>query len=283
MKAIVFGGSGFLGSHVVDELINRGHDVTIFDSKPSKYHPKTIVGDVLDYDSVVNSVKGQDIVYNFIANADIDTINPIDTLTTNVIGNAYILNAACNNGVKRFVFASSIYVFSNKGSFYSSSKRCCEDIIKDYWEEYKLPYTIIRYGSLYGPRANNFNWIHRAIKQALTENKITRKGDGEELREYIYVKDAASLSVDILSPEFENNCVNITGNQQLKIKDLHTMIKEIINKDITLEYLSADDWKSHYEITPYVFKPQVAKKLTSNQYHDLGQGLLECIAEAING
>ena len=282
MKAIVFGGSGFLGSHVVDALIRRGHEVTIFDSRPSKYYSKTIVGDVLDYDSVEQSIKGQDIVYNFIANADIDTINPIDTLTTNVIGNAYILNASCNSNVKRYVFASSIYVYSNKGSFYSSSKRCCEDIIKDYENEYHLPFTIVRYGSLYGPRANEFNWIHRAIKQAITENKITRKGDGEELREYIYVKDAASLSVDILSDEFRNESVNITGNQQLKIKDLHTMIKEMLNKDITLEYVPATDWKSHYEITPYVFKPQVAKKLTSNQYHDLGQGLLECIEEVAN-
>ena len=102
------------------------------------------------------------------------------------------------------------------------------------------------------------------------------------MREYIYVQDAASLSVDILSDEFRNESVNITGNQQLKIKDLHTMIKEMLNKDITLEYVPATDWKSHYEITPYVFKPQVAKKLTSNQYHDLGQGLLECIAEVAN-
>lgn len=283
MNVVVFGGSGFLGSHVADELTKRGHSVTIFDSLKSKYQNLTIqqmvVGDILDYELLEKTIAGADIVYNFIASADIDTVDPLQTITTNILGNSYILNLCCVYGVKRFVFASSIYVYSNKGSFYSSSKRACEDIITDYSNEYKLPYTIIRYGSLYGPRANQFNWIHKAIRQALTENKITRKGDGEELREYIYVKDAASLSVDILSKEFENQCVNITGNQQLKIKDLHTMIKEIINKDITLEYIPAIDWKSHYEITPYVFKPQVAKKLTSNQYHDLGQGLLECIEE----
>jgi len=282
MKAIVFGGSGFIGSHVADELTKRNYDVTIFDSISSKYlQPKQqmVVGDILDYDLVTKSIKGQDVVYNFVANADIDTINPIETLMTNVMGNAYIINAACNSNVKRFIFASSIYVYSNKGAFYGSSKRCCEDVVKDYHDEYEIPFTIIRYGSLYGPRANYHNWIHKVIKQALTENKITRKGDGEELREYIYVKDAASLSVDILRPEFENQSVNITGNQQLKIKDLHVMIKEILNKDIKLEYLPTTDWGSHYEITPYIFKPQVAKKLTSNQYHDLGQGLLECMEE----
>jgi len=283
MKAVVFGGAGFLGSHVVDELRKRGHEVVVYDSKPSLYTSSNmVVGDVLDYDKILSVIEGADIVYNFIASADIDTIDPLATLTTNVMGNAYILNACCTRDVKRFVFASSIYVYSNKGSFYSSSKRACEDIIQDYSNEYKLPYTILRYGSLYGPRANQFNWIRKAIKQALTENKITRKGDGEELREYIYVKDAASLSVDILAPEFENQCVNITGNQQLRIKDLHIMIKEILGKDIKLEFGPPTDWASHYEITPYSFKPQVAKKLTSNQYHDLGQGLLECIEEISN-
>lgn len=282
MKTIVFGGSGFLGSHVADELIKHNYDVTIFDSVPSPYKQPSqqlIIGNVLDYDLVNNSIKGQDIVYNFIASADIDTIHPIETVTTNILGNTYILSGCCNNNIKRFVFASSIYVYSDKGSFYASSKRACEDLIQDYNNEYHLPYTILRYGSLYGPRANKHNWIKKAITQALRENKITRKGDGEELREYINVKDAACLSVDILKPEFENQAVNITGNQQLKIKDLHIMIKEILNKDIKLEYISSTDWKSHYEITPYIFKPQLAKKLTSNQYYDFGQGLLECIEE----
>jgi len=137
----------------------------------------------------------------------------------------------------------------------------------------------LRYGSLYGPRANKFNWVYKAIKQALTENKITRKGSGEELREYVHVKDAAELSCNILSEEYKNKCVTITGNQQRKIRDLHIMIKEILNKDIKIEYQPATDWSSHYEITPYTFKPQEAKNLTSNQYCDLGAGLLECITE----
>jgi UDP-glucose 4-epimerase len=151
--------------------------------------------------------------------------------------------------------------------------------VNDYHNEYGIPYTILRYGSLYGSRANEHNWIRRIITQALKENKITRLGDGEEIREYINVHDAASLSVDILKPEFENQSIIITGNQQLKIKDLHIMVKEILNKDITLEYIPTKESKSHYNITPYTFKPQSAKKLTTNQSYDLGLGLLECIEE----
>jgi len=282
MRIVIFGGSGFLGSHVCDELTRQNHNVVIYDTVQSPYlqsNQQIIIGDILDYYKVNEVIKGADIVYNFSAVADIDKLDPLKTISTNVLGNSYILNACCHHNIKRFVYASSIYVYSNHGSFYASSKRACEDIIQDYNKEYKLPYTILRYGSLYGPRANKFNWIYKAIKQALTENKIVRKGDGEEIREYINVKDAASLSVDILANEYQNKCINITGNRQLKIKDLHTMICEIINKDIKIEYQPATDWKSHYEITPYTFKPQEAKNLTSNQYKDMGQGLLECIQE----
>ena len=60
------------------------------------------------------------------------------------------------------------------------------------------------------------------------------------------------------------------------------MIKEILNKDIKLDYIPATDWKSHYDITPYTFKPQKAQKLTLNKYHDMGSGLLECIEEIYN-
>ena len=282
IKVCTFGGSGFLGSHVSDVLTKRGFDVTIYDTVQSPYlqsNQQMVIGYVLDYYKVNDVIKCADIVYNFSAVADIDKVDPLKTISTNILGNSYILNACCNHNIKRFVFASSIYVNSNHGSFYASSKRACEDFIHDYNKEYKLPYTILRYGSIYGPRANKFNWIRKAIKQALTENKIVRKGDGEEIREYIHVKDAASLSVDILSNEYINKCITITGNQQLKVKDLHIMIKEILNKDIKLEYVPATDWRSHYDITPYTFKTQETKNLTSNQYKDMGSGLLECIQE----
>lgn len=282
MKIVVFGGSGFVGSHVADELTSRGHDVTLFDSiwSPYKQDNQTmVVADICDYQNVFDVIKGSDIVYNFAADADIDNKTPLLTLQTNIMGNVNIVDSCFKCNVKRFVFASTVYVNSKYGSFYATSKKASELIIKDYNDTFKLPYTILRYGSLYGPRANKFNWIYKAIHQALTENKITRKGDGEELREYIHVKDAAKLSVDILDNKYKNHCITITGNQQLKIKDLHVMIKEIINKDIKLEYTSATDWKSHYEITPYTFQPQTSKKLVSNEYYDLGAGLLECINE----
>ena len=286
MKAVIFGGSGFLGSHIADTLTKEGYDVTIFDTQKSKYlqeKQKMIVGDILDQKAVEKAIKGCDVVYHFAALADIEAahLEPLKTVKYNILGTTIILEACRKYKVKRFVFASTIYVYSDAGSFYRSSKQACELIIENYKEVFDLPYTILRYGSLYGPRADEKNWIHRVLKQAIADGKITRYGDGEEIREYIHVEDAAKLSVDILSKEFENENVIITGNQPMKIKDLLIMIKEILGNKIELEFLPTES-SIHYEITPYCFKPRVAKKLVGSQFYDFGQGILECLAELNN-
>jgi UDP-glucose 4-epimerase len=283
MNVLVIGGSGFLGSHTADALSDAGHNVKIFDILKSPYlqnNQEMIVGDILDKKAIDEAVKQCDIVYNFAGMTDIDEAysGPIVTIEKNIMGNTIVLEACRSNNVKRFVFASTIYVYSKAGSFYRSSKQACELIIENYNESFNLPYTILRYGSLYGPRAKDNNWIHRILKQALTEGKITRHGDGEEIREYIHVKDAAKLSVNILSKEFENRSVTITGNQPMKIKDLHIMVKEILDNKIKLEYLP-DVSNTHYEITPYSYNPKIAQKLVSNEFHDMGQGIIECLEE----
>lgn len=281
MKAVVFGGSGFLGSHVADALTGAGHEVTVFDLKPSAYllpSQKMVVGDIMDDSRVTGCLKGVDAVYNFAGLADIEEASkkPLDTVKFNVLGNTMLLECSRKVGVKRFIYASTLYVYSKSGSFYRSSKQACELIIDNYSETFGLPYTILRYGSLYGPRSDNRNWIHRTLKQALTEGKITRHGDGEEIREYIHVKDAATCSVEILSDEFKNQTVIITGFQQIKIKELMLMIKEMLENKISLEFLPPTE-TYHYEITPYTFAPRVGKRLVSKSYHDLGQGIMECL------
>jgi len=281
VKVVVFGGSGFVGSHVADILTEKGHEVTIFDLHPSEYlkkGQKMLVGDILDEKAVDRAVDGADVVYNFAGIADIDeaSIKPIETIKSNILGNTVILEACRRHKVKRFVFASSVYVYSGAGSFYRSSKQACELITENYNEKYGLPFTILRYGSLYGPRADERNWVYQILKQAVAEGKITRLGDGEELREYIHVQDAARCSVEILSPEFENQYVIITGSQQMKVKDLMIMIKEMLNNKIELEFVPTES-TIHYEITPYSFNPKVAKKFVSNYYIDLGQGILDLL------
>lgn len=216
MKAIVFGGAGFLGSHVADALTKAGYETTVFDIIESPYLQKgqqMIMGSILDKEAVESAVAGHKIVYNFAGIADIDEAHrkPIETIENNVLGTVIILESCRKKKVQRFVFASTVYVYSEAGSFYRSSKQACELLIEDYHKVFGLPYTILRYGSLYGPRSDERNYVYKILKQAITEGKIISFGESNDLRDYIHIEDAARFSVNILSKEFENQHVIITG------------------------------------------------------------------------
>jgi UDP-glucose 4-epimerase len=286
MNIIVFGGSGFLGSHVADALTAAGHTVTIFDWRQSEFLKPTqrmVIGDILSEEVVRQAMQGQEVVYNFAGLADIDETRgkPIETVKYNVLGNTILLEAAREAEVKRFVYASTVYVYSNSGSFYRCSKCACELYIETFQSQYNLDYTILRYGTLYGTRANQRNSIYRFLNQAMTNGKITYPGDGNEVREYINVLDAAQASTEILTDEFKNQQVIFTGHYPMKVNDLLMMIKEILKKDITIEYIEprSADPMDHYSITPYTFIPKLGRKYIKHYYVDMGQGLLLCMQE----
>ncbi len=282
-KILVTGSSGFLGSHIADALDDAGYKVTLFDLNKSQYKRKSqdeIIGNILDYKDVLDAISGHDVVYHFAAQADIETSgrDPSETIKANIIGTQNVIQAALDNKVKRILFASTIYVYSELGSFYRVSKQACEKILEEYKKEFGLEYTILRYGSLYGPRANYFNSITNMLTQALIENKIVRRGDGKEIREYIHVKDASELSVKALKSNFANKHLIITGNQKIRVKDLLNMIREIFQGGIDISF-GQEEELHHYQITPYAYKPEIAKKLTPVNHYDLGQGILDLLYE----
>ncbi|WP_345980677.1 NAD(P)-dependent oxidoreductase [Sulfurimonas sp. HSL3-2] len=284
-KVIVFGGSGFLGSYVADELTRKNYDVTIADINKSDYiqnNQKFESINILDIESIIELIKDADVVYNFVAIANLDAAihDPINTISINVIGNLNILEACRRNGnIKRFIYASSAYALSNEGSFYGISKQSSEKLTEEYYKRYGLKYTVIRYGSLYGERASHNNYIYNLLYDAIHSGELLYKGDGEDLREYIHAADAAKLSVDILEDDqYENEHIILTGMEKLKRIELLTMINEIMQNKLSIKQIS-DDNMGHYRITPYTFHPTTAKKLVANPYIDLGQGLLECIQE----
>lgn len=282
-SAIVFGGAGFLGSHVADSLTKQGYMVSIFDIKETPYlqeNQKMIVGDIMDIDFLDEVIKGNEIVYNFAGIADIDECHsrPLDTIKYNILGNAHILQSAIKNEVKKFLFASSAYVYSSSGSFYRISKQSSELFIESFTQGNDMDYTILRYGSLYGDRADNRNSLQRILESALTKRKIDYYGDGSETREYIHVKDAADLSVESLDEKYSNQILMLTGTKSVKYRDLLAMVKEMFSDDLEI-IMHPKKSKTHFKMSPYSFNPKMAKKLTSNPHIDLGQGLLDLISE----
>lgn len=283
-KVVVFGGSGFLGSYVADELTRRGYEVLVADVKDSPYLTKGqsfLSCDITDSVAVAKAVEGTAYVYNFAGLADIDeSIDlPRKTMEQNVVGNVNVLEACRNAEIERFVYASSAYAFSNKGSFYGISKLASEKIVEEYKARFGMPFTIIRYGSLYGERADHHNGVYRLLREAIETRAIRHPGDGEEYREYIHASDAARLSVDIIEDaQFVDQHLILTGVERLRKKDLFRMIQEILNDEISVTF-SGKSIEGHYQVTPYSYHPNVARKLVSNTFIDLGQGLVSCVKQ----
>ena len=283
MKITVFGGSGFLGSHICDKLSGAGHDVTIVDVRPSPWlrdDQTMLVGSILDEDCVRTAVQGADVVFNYAGIADIGEANsrPVDTARLNVVGNVMALEACRQAGTRRYIFASSLYVYGKSGGFYRCSKQACEIYIENYQAMHGLPYTILRYGSLYGPRADTRNAIHRFVYEALTSGSITYYGAPTALREYVHVDDASSATLQILEPEFANQNIIISGNQPMRVGDLFTMIGEMLGKELQINYQN-DPNSGHYQVTPYAFMPKMGRKLVPPLTVDLGQGILRIMEE----
>ena len=283
-KILVFGGFGFLGYYLVHELLNRGYQVTVADiheNEKLQGKIKYIRCDIKSKENVENVFKNKqfDVVYNLAGFANLDTAikYPIETIQLNVIGNMHILEECVKNNVSRFVYASSAYAMSNKGSFYGISKLASEKIVEEYLKKYSLPFTILRYGSVYSERSYDNNYIYNLVKTAVLEGEINHNGDGNELREYIHAADASKLSVDVIeSEDFKNLHVILTGNERMKRSDLFNMVKEILNDQVEIKYKN-DGYHNHYNFTPYSFEPSVSRKLSANPHIDMGQGLLECV------
>lgn len=280
---LVLGGSGFLGSHVADALTLSGYRVRVFDAKPSPYlrsEQEMVTGDVLDADAVMAAAEGARYVYNFAGLADLEDARnrPLETAKLNVLGTVHALEAARVHKAERFIFASSVYVYSDTGSFYRASKQSAERFVETYQERFGLDYTVVRYGSLYGRRADERNAIYRFLEQALADGQITFTGSADAQREYIHVEDAARLSVQVLQTAYCNRHLVLTGQERFAVRDIMKMISEIMPHDVELRFEDGGP-KGHYEMTPYAFNPRVGHKLVANDFVDIGQGLLDCLRE----
>lgn len=277
------GGAGFLGSHIVDVLVERGHQVTIFDRVSSRWAAKEvrcIVGDLLDPRAVSDAVAGQDAVYHLGGFADLNAakVRPLETVMANVVGTTHVLEAMRIQHVSRFLFASTAYVYSREGGFYRCSKQACEGYIEEYGRTFGLQATVIRYGSLYGPRADASNGVYRLLRTAMSEGRLTYAGAPDDIREYIHVEDAAHLSADVLDTAYVGQHVMLTGSSQTRAADLFKMFQEILGYRVEVEYRQLDG-SGHYAVTPYAYTPRPGRKLVTSHFIDMGQGLLRMVEE----
>jgi UDP-glucose 4-epimerase len=195
----------------------------------------------------------------------------------NVLGNINILDGCVKARVSRFVYASSAYAMSDKGSIYGISKLTSEKIVEEYAIKYGQAFTILRYGSVYSEESFDNNYIYNLVETAIRTGRIEHPGDGSEIREYIHASDAAKLSVDVIEDEaYKNIHVIFTGTEKMRRVELFEMINEILGNRVEIG-LKKNGYNHHYRFTPYSYTPTISKKLVANPHVDMGQGLVECI------
>ena len=282
-KALVIGGSGFIGSYVCQELSERGYDVVIADIEKNqnltKFH--FIHCDISSKKDIKNLFKNQfEFVFHLAGFASLkDAVkDPVKTIELNILSTTLVLEQCVSTNIKHFVYASSAYASSSKGSFYGISKLASEKIIEEFNSKFNLNYTILRYGSVYSEVSFYNNYLFKLVEKAIQDKKIVHNSDGEEKREYIHCSDVSKLTVDVIeNKDFINQCFILTGIEQLKRKEIFEMIKEISGERIDIQLQNESGANNNYRLTPYSFNPSRAKKLISNPQIDLGQGILDII------
>ncbi len=278
---LVTGAAGFLGSHVADFLTFKKNTVILFDKKKSKYkkqNQKMIVGNINKLKDLQKALKKVNTVFHFAASADLNYSNetPFETIESNIIGTINVLKSCLKNRVKKIVFASSIYARSEQGGIYSTSKLSSEMIIEKICKKFGLKYVILRFGTIYGERANSFNTVQNYINKAKVNKKISRESKGNEVRSYIHVKDVARITYKSLNKVYENNYYNIFGNKKILVKNLLNRIKKYVPK-LKIKYSKKDNRKYNYKINPFTYKIREGKNLKLKKYISLDEGIKKLV------
>jgi UDP-glucose 4-epimerase len=246
LRVLVTGGSGFIGSHVVDRLRARGHDPVIYDLRPSPWHEpgsvEEVLGSITDREALERALHSCDAVAHLAAVADVNDVHasPEDAERVNARGTVAVLEAARRAGVKRIVYASTIWVYSDceqeavdeetllpaPSHLYTSTKLAGELYCKAYQELYGIDYTILRFGIPYGPRAREAAVIPAFVGKALRGEPLTLAGDGSQSRRFVYVEDLADGVALGLDEVAANRVYNLASEENVTIKEIAEAVKE---------------------------------------------------------
>lgn len=251
MRILVTGGAGFIGSHIVDALIDRGHRVTVLDDLSSgqeenlNRRAKFIKGDVgsqKKLESVFKRVEPEAIFHlagQINVRASVE--NPVLDAECNLLGSLRLMEMAARTGVKKFIFSSTGgAMFGDESSYpaseeepitplspYGLAKAGVEEYLKFYSRERNLPSIVLRYGNVYGPRQNphgEAGVIAIFVSSMLDNRAPTVNGDGTQTRDYVYVGDVVKANLAALDSEIQDGLFHIGTGQETSVNTIFSLV-----------------------------------------------------------
>jgi UDP-glucose 4-epimerase len=264
LRILVTGGAGFIGSHVVDRLVNEGFRVRVVDNLSSgrlaniKRHIESsaielVVGDLKDPEVALRVVDGVDTVFHYAANPEVrvSTTNPEVHFNENIVATFNLLEAMRRRNVRELVFASSSSVYGEPleipvgedapvkpVSIYGASKASCENLIHAYAKLYGFKAIALRYANVAGPRLRHGVIWDFIVKLRENPHELEILGDGEQVRSYIYIDDAVEATMTAwrkTSGYFE--VYNVASEDWITINELADIVIEAMGlKNVEKKY-----------------------------------------------
>lgn len=262
-KVLVTGAAGFIGSHLVEELVHQGYEVRAFvrynsrgswgwlEDLPSLEGIEVYQGDIRDYDRVKGAVRGVDLVFHLAALIGIpySYLSPLAYIKTNIEGTYNVLQAALEEGVKKVLHISTSEVYGTAQyvpidehhplqaqSPYAASKIAADHLAMSYYRSFGLPVAVARPFNTFGPRQSVRAVIPTIITQALAGDGAVRLGNLSPTRDFNYVKDTVLGMIAVASCEGAvGKVVNLGSGREISIRDLVRLIEDLTGKKLRIE------------------------------------------------
>lgn len=278
MKALVTGGAGFIGSHIVDRLLHDGHEVLVLDdfstghrkNLPGHKNLMMVEGDISNFDTVKKCMVGIDWVFHKAAVASVPkTVNdPVGSSLVNYQGTLHLLEAARTNKVKRFVFASSAALYGDEPTLpkaetmcpvtlspYAVDKLASESACSMYTKLYGLETVCLRYFNVYGPKqdpSSPYSGVISIFTDKLKNNEIPSIfGDGEQTRDFVFVGDVVEANMKAVTIDgCAGDFFNIATGNKITLNDLLKILSDIYNVRFNVNYgeVRQGDIKESYAV-----------------------------------